>query len=275
MSQFVAEAFFLCSHTQSTLQNANDWNANQSYAIGGGNPLPFLRPLVTVLHVHLTSLDSPEIGAGTILGPSGPSTSSSTGTTSSSSSTSPAAHIHSNSSNTGAIAGGVVGGIGAISILIAALFFGRRFYRQRGWGRQPTPPTPSAIDERPSGFNSLMDQVPRSMSGPGTIASSLPDMASIQRPYVCVFVAPASLLCVHVFCLYCNAQDPDDPTTFPGYQGPGYQGPSPPPMYNPYSQIGHESPSTSSGKNTYAVAPAARNSQGTGLGYSGLPEVAP
>ena len=276
MSQFVAKAFFLCSHTQSTLQNANRWNAFQSYAIRGGNLFPFLRPLVTVLQVHLTSLDKPEIGAGTILGSSGPSTSSSTGPTSSSSPTSSAVPIHRNSSNTGAIAGGVVGGIGAISILIAALFF----YRRRGRGHQPAPATPSAIDERPSGFNLLMDQVLRSMSGPGTIASSLPDTNSIPTPYVFVFVVPASLLCAHVFYLSYNAQDPDDPTTYPGYRGPspppiynpysqtGHEspsGPSPPPMYNPYSQTGYESPSgpsMSSGNDPYTVAPGAQNSPG-------------
>jgi hypothetical protein len=48
-----------------------------------------------------------------------------------------------------------------------------------------------------------MDQVPRPMSGQGTVASSLPETTtSLLRPYVCVFVAPAPLMCAHV-CFDC------------------------------------------------------------------------
>ena len=198
MSQFVVKASFLCFHTLSTLQKGNLWNVNQSYAVGGANPLSSLPPL-TLSHLHLTFLDSPEIAPGTLLGPSGPSSASSTSPTSTSSSTSSNSAtpvpIRSHSSNTGAIAGGVVGGLAAISIAIAALLYYLR-------GRQtPTPPAPTAIDERPSGFNSLMDQVPRSMSGHGTISSD----PSMPRFYVCVFVAQAPLMCVNVFCLCYDA----------------------------------------------------------------------
>ena len=50
------------------LQNESYWNVNKSYAVSGGNPLPCLPPLVTVSHLHLTSLDNLELGPGTILG---------------------------------------------------------------------------------------------------------------------------------------------------------------------------------------------------------------
>src|SRR6266403_5495447 len=157
ISEFVSKAFHLCFHTQSTLQNQNLWDANQSYAVSGGNHFHCLSPLVTVSQI--TSLDNPEIAPGTLIGPSGTPNSSSTGPTSSPSpspTSSKAKGKH--SSNTGAIAGGVVAGIAAISAAIAALFFCRRRRRARA------PPGPTVIDERTSGFNSLMDQVPRSMS---------------------------------------------------------------------------------------------------------------
>ena len=48
MSQFVVKAFFLCFHTQSTLQSDNLWDENQSNTVGGENLLPCLPPLVTV-----------------------------------------------------------------------------------------------------------------------------------------------------------------------------------------------------------------------------------
>jgi hypothetical protein len=116
----------------------------------------------------------------------------------------------------GAIAGGIVGDIGAISVAIATLFFCRR---QR---HPPTSHAVIAIDERPSGFNSLMDQVPLSMSGPGTVMSSVPDTDhSMLRFYVCVFVALALLVCAHVFvfCLCYDVQGPSDSTMYPNYQG--------------------------------------------------------
>jgi hypothetical protein len=185
ISLFVVKAFFLCIYTQSTLQNQNDWNATQSYLVGGGNPLPCLPLLVAVSHLYLTSLDGTEIGPGTLLGPGGTPISSSTGptgtSTSSTSSSSTPVPASGHSSNTGAIAGGVVGGLAAIIVAIASVFFCRR-------GRHTQTPAPTSIDERPSGFNSLMDQVPRSMSGPGTVASSMPDTdPSMLRFYVCIW----------------------------------------------------------------------------------------
>jgi len=145
------------------ITNQNDWNATQSYLLGDGT----------------------EIGPGTLLGPGGTPISSSTGptgtSTSSTSSSSTPVPASGHSSNTGAIAGGVVGGLAAIIVAIASMFFCRR-------GRHSQTTAPTSIDERPSGFNSLMDQVPRSMSGPGTIASSMPDTdPSMLRFYVCIW----------------------------------------------------------------------------------------
>jgi hypothetical protein len=260
------------------LQNENNWNANKSYAVGGGNPLSYLLPLVTVSHSHLTSLDTPELGPGTILGPSSSSRSASTGPTnaypstpasssssystssdsrSSSSNSASPIPIGGHSSNTGAIVGGVAGGIAAISIVIAALLF---YLRQR---HPPAPSAPSASDGHPGGFNPFMDQVPRPMSGQGTVTSSLPETTtSLLRPYVCVFVASAPLMCTHVFHLCYNAQNPDDPATYPTYQGT-----SPPTTYNPI-----QSPSSSSSRNLFTVA-TAPSSQGQGLVYNNLPVV--
>ncbi|KAN0118963.1 hypothetical protein V8E52_004735 [Russula decolorans] len=86
--------------------------------------------------------------------------------------------------------------VAAISIVIAALLF--YLLRQH----LPAPSAPSASDGQLSGFNPIMDQVPRPMSGQGTVASSLPETTtSLLRPY-----------------------NPDDPATYPTYQGT-----SPPP----------------------------------------------
>ena len=227
--------------------------------------------------LHLISLDTPEIGPGTILGPSSSSVSASTGPTNaypstpassfssystssvsrdSSSNSATPIPIDGHSSNTGAIVGGVAGGIAAISIVIAALLFYLRL-------RQRHPPAPPAGDMRSSGFDPLMDQVPRPMSGQGTIASSLPETTtSLPRPYVCAFVAPAPLMCTHMFYICYNAQNPNDPATYPTYQGT-----SPPPTYNPI-----QSPSSSSSRNMFTVA-TAPSSQGQGLRYNDLPVV--
>jgi len=145
------------------------------------------------------SSESPDLGPGTLLGPSGPSVSttgptsisytSSKGSSSSSNSVTPTP-IGGHSSNTGAIAGGVVGSI-AISIVITALLY---YLRRR---RPPTPSAlsaPSANNGQPGGLNPLMDQLsPRSISGHEAVASSLPETTiSLPRPYVRVFVPPCS-----------------------------------------------------------------------------------
>jgi hypothetical protein len=166
--------------------------------------------------LHLTSLDSPELGPGTIVGPSEPSGSASTGPTNaysstpasssspystssdsrgSSSSSATPIPIGGHRSNTGAIAGGVAGGSGNFDCHCRAALLSATA-TSTGSVRPP------ASAGQPSGFNPLMDQVPRPMLGQGTIASSLPETTtSLLRPYVCVFAAPAPLICAHVFFL--------------------------------------------------------------------------
>jgi hypothetical protein len=68
-------------HTQSALQNENYSTVKKLYVIGGRNPLPCLPPSVTVLRFHLSSVDTPELVPGTILGLPCPYGSASTGPT--------------------------------------------------------------------------------------------------------------------------------------------------------------------------------------------------
>jgi hypothetical protein len=104
-------------------------NVNESRVVGGGNILP-----CPPLHTHarvLPLIDYPEVGPGMILGTSGTSVSASGYTNLSTfgapvSNTTMPTPIGRDSSNVGAIAGGVIGGIAVISILVAALFFYRR-----------------------------------------------------------------------------------------------------------------------------------------------------
>ena len=238
-SQFVVQYKLSSLLTISeTLQNENLWNVSKSYtSVVGIFSLVFLPSSLSPL--HLTPLDTPEVGPGTTLGPSGPSGSASTGPTNaypftplqvlhrtpssvsrgSSSNSATPIPLGRYSSNTEAITGGVAGSIATLSIVIAALLF----YLPRR--HSPSPLTPSTNNGQPSGFNPLMDQVPRPMSGQGTIASSLPETTtSLLRVYVCVFAALAPLMCAHEFCY--NAQNTDDPTTYPTSQAT-----SPPPTY--------------------------------------------
>jgi hypothetical protein len=170
-------------------------------------PLPCLPPLVTASHLHLTSLDSSELGPGSILSLSGPSGSASTGPTdaypstpassSSSYSTSndprgsssnSATSIGGHSSNTGAIAGGVAGGIAAISIVVVALLFYLRRRRAAQW-IQPTYGSSSSANVGSGNHRVIIARDPETTT-------------SLLRPYVCVFVAPAPLMCAHVIFFY-------------------------------------------------------------------------
>ena len=101
----------------SALQNENLWNPNKSYSAGGEHLLPsiFAPSFLRVL-TPLPLIDEPELAPGAILYPSG----SSVASPSSTSSTSPVPAGH--SPNSGAIAGGVVGGLAVISITVAAVF---------------------------------------------------------------------------------------------------------------------------------------------------------
>jgi len=112
--------------------------------------------------------DFPEVGPGVILGPSDSG----------------------HSSNAGIIAGGITGGIAAISILVAALFFYRR---QRQLAS-------SAASIGDGAFNHDINKFLLPMFGQGTVISPFPEAtASLMKPY--------------------NLRT-YDPTTFPGFQGP-------------------------------------------------------
>ncbi|KAF8502667.1 hypothetical protein F5888DRAFT_1904276 [Russula emetica] len=128
----------------STLQNKNYWNVNKLYAVGSGNPLLCLPPLVTVSRLHLTSLDTPELGPSTIFGSSGPP-----GLPRRDPLT-PIPLPPLQALRLQAAIGGVAGSIATISIIVAALLY---YLRRRH------PPAPSTSDGQPGGFNPLMDQV--------------------------------------------------------------------------------------------------------------------
>ena len=176
-----------------------------------------LPPLFSHAHV-ICFIDTPELGPGTILGPAVPSPSTPTGpstvyspvhpssslatqppvpstqstaslsytvgsssnTTTSTPGSVPAGYsVRGHSSNTGAIAGGTVGGIAAISIVVVAFF-----YRQRR--RSLAQSAPAAGDGQAGAYYQHVDQVPsRPMSGQETVTSSLPRTStSLLRTYV-------------------------------------------------------------------------------------------
>ena len=153
---------------------------------------------------HARLIDTPELGPGTILGPDGPPLSSSIGpstifkpaysssslptqvTTPSTTTTSnpgPAGYnVGGHSSNTGAIAGGTVAGVVAISIVVVALFF----YRRRRLSQAHRP--------------NMIQDLPRPTSGQETATSTLPGTSSsVLRPYV-RSRAPNPLLPVALVC---------------------------------------------------------------------------
>jgi len=82
-------------------------------------------------------------------------------------------------SNTGAIAGGVIGGIVAISSLVAALLFYLRRRRLQ---------TPVVVFE--GDVTRHMDQVQVLTSEQGTVAETLPETMAPLKLYVYGFVPP-------------------------------------------------------------------------------------
>jgi len=147
------------------LTDENDWNANQSHAVG----------------------DSPEVGPGSIIAPSTAATAtsssrpSSTGSPTSTNGTNGSSG--GGSSNTGAIVGGVVGGIAAICIAVVAII-----YQQRR--SQPQPAVLADVVE-----SKVLSSPPEAPEEGTTAPSSLSGSPAAMKLY-----------------------DPNDPTTFPGYQ---------------------------------------------------------
>jgi hypothetical protein len=155
----------------------------------------------------------------------------------------------------GAIAGGVVGGVAAVSIAAVALFF---------FLRRQHPKAPSSTYGVGGMPQPQMDEYRQPMSDDGTgtyVAPSAPGTpVTPMKLYVRIFV-PSSDLCSHVGFFSC-AQDPNDPSTFPGYRqsGPGSDVTTPPP-FSPYN--------TGAGN---TLANMQTSSPGT-AGYHGLPTV--
>jgi hypothetical protein len=136
----------------------NYWNPNKSYSAG----------------------DTPEVGSGSLIGPSSMSATPTHSLNPSSSSTgSPTPLPSGRSSKAGAIAGGVAGGIAAITIVIAAIFYLRR------------------------------------RSQATSAASAGVGASQSQQPLSDEIVSPSSSGSPTTMKFY----DPNDPTTFPGYQG--------------------------------------------------------
>jgi len=138
-----------------------------------------------------TFIGSPELGPGTVLGASGSYGSVSASETRSSS-TGTSIPVGRHSSNAGAIAGGVIGGIAAISILVAALLFYLR--------RRRRPLEPIVVFEGDG--SQYMNQVQPPMSDQGALVETLPATMAPLKPYVYVFVSlPVAIMCAHVFSL--------------------------------------------------------------------------
>ena len=152
----------------------------------------------------------------------------------------------------GAIIGGVIGGIVAISILVAALLFYRR--RRRSL-------VPSPVFEGDIAFDPNMDQVSQSTSSQGTVSLGFPETpTSLLRPYVHIFIFSSSFACVcsHDSLFSPNTQYLDYPITHSEYQVN-----SPPPAY-----ISRQEPSLFPSGSLYAAG-TMPNSQAQG--YDGLP----
>ena len=174
--------------------------------------LPFL-PHSVVSRSPLTFPDTPEAGPGVTINtpvssaiPSSPVSVSAHSPTATSS---PSSKSRGSSSNVGAVAGGIVGGVVAIS---AAAFIG--FFLRRRRNHQQGLPTAAAFDIVPQ---PLVDEVrPQSSGGGAFVPPSLPETrAPPMRLYVRISM---SLFCrrpVHVLVLpsFLYVQDPNDPNT--------------------------------------------------------------
>ncbi|KAI0246199.1 hypothetical protein BJV78DRAFT_1286663 [Lactifluus subvellereus] len=122
----------------------NNWSSSKSFAVG----------------------DSPELTPGTVISPSNASSTSPTPTltTPSPTPTTPSpTPTRSSSSNAGATAGGIVGGVAAIAIAGLAIFF---------WLRRKRPQAPFAASVADGAAQSLMGEVRPPGSDDGTYGPS-------------------------------------------------------------------------------------------------------
>ena len=138
-------------------------------------------------YVFLITIDTPEVGPGSIIAPSTSSTAVSATSSSYPYSTGSPTHASSggsgSGSNPGAIVGGVVGGLAAICIAVAVIFFRRRHSQA-----QPAV-SPDVIESK----------VLPLMPDEGTTApSSMSGSPITRRFYVRAFVSRIALVCPQV-----------------------------------------------------------------------------
>jgi hypothetical protein len=150
------------------------------------SPLSFYHVIVS--HTRLTFIDKPEVLPGQVPGAPSSSSSSVRGSSTSTTATHAPVPTGGHSSHGGAIAGGVVGGVAVISLLVAGLVF----YQRRRRSLESSSAVPLSPGDGSFNAPSPMDQLPRPMLDPGTLASSFPETTSLMKPYVRVFVAPSS-----------------------------------------------------------------------------------
>ena len=199
---------------------------------GGDTPLP-LPPL----HSYTHAIDFPEVGPGGILGLSTPSVSASVSTSAFGGTLTTPAFIGRHNSNSRAIVGGVIGGIAAIFIFVAALFF----YWRRGRSLVHRAP----VFDGDITFDPHMEQDSWSTSSQGTVLSCFTDMPSLSGAHVRIFglTSNAVLAYSHDSLFPCNAQYLEYPITYSKYRVT-----SPPPAY-----ISGQVPSLSPSRGRYTV----------------------
>jgi len=205
------------------------WDSSKAFAVGD---TPELAPGAAISSSSSTS--SGTTSSRTVPNPSATSENPSSPLSSSSSSPSPSPASHSSSSNVGAIAGGAAGGVAAIAIAGFAVFF----YRSR---RSPKGPSYTTAASNSPQQQPFMGKLGQSMLDDGAISPSPSTPVTSMRLY-----------------------DPNDPTTFPGYQPPEMLIPPGPVPFSPYT--GGGGGGGGGAENTLA------NMQ-TAHGYHGLPTV--
>jgi hypothetical protein len=177
----------------------------------------------------LYCIDNPEIASGALIGNPGSATTAATPSTPTGSSTdtssadpfpftslpplpSSISVSFGSNLNVGAVVGGSVGGITVIAITIFAIFYMRR-------QRRPKAPSAAFVIDVDDSSQSHKDEVKPLSSDGGTPVPSSTAEAPLtpMRLYVSVS-APSLRSCMLISLFFLCAQDPDDPTTFPGYQ---------------------------------------------------------
>jgi hypothetical protein len=203
MSQCVAR-FSLCGTVMTSHQNENDWNANKSFTVGSEHHLPWLLSLFVTVSLRVL-IDFPELSPGSNIGTSSvsvtPTSSSASPTSSYTTSATPSPSEGSSSKNntkqnTAAIAGGVFVGVVVTAFAGVAVFF---WLRRRSQAAPAVSAGVGASQPQPS----LPDEVALLPLAESPITKFY--VRAFVPSYVTPFPTPYT-------------QDPNDPTTFPGYK---------------------------------------------------------